>query len=121
MGEGRLGLCRNARLRKRWEFFQVYGRGEKEHAAYFVLYLLENELSRHRLGVTASRKVGKAIKRNQIRRRLREVFRRNREIIPPWWDVVINVKQAAGGASLKDLRNDFIRAIGRWKRRAAGA
>jgi len=101
------------RLHKRRQYLEVYGRGRKIHCPHFVVYVLENGLDHHRLGITVSRKVGKAVVRNKVKRRLREVFRANK----PHWDVhfdmVLNVKRSAAEARFEKLWTDFREALNR--------
>ncbi|MFB3904339.1 MAG: ribonuclease P protein component [Acidobacteriota bacterium] len=104
------------RLHRRRQYLDVYGRGRKIHCPHFVVYVLENGLDCHRLGITVSRKVGKAVVRNRIKRRLREVFRANK---PEWnvhYDLVLNVKRSAAEAVVEQLSADFREALNRLKR-----
>ncbi len=117
MDELSLGLLREERMRKRRDFLQVYSTGEKVHTPFFVLYLVENNKDVSRLGVTASRRIGKAAARNRIKRRLREVFRLNRSCLAESCDLVFNVKRAAGAASWRELENAFREAVQTWRRR----
>ena len=58
-----------------------------------------------RLGLTTTRKVGKAVLRNRLRRRTREFFRR--QTLAPGWDFVVNLKQAAIAASFNEFERDL--------------
>ena len=69
------GFCRENRLRKRREFLALYQTAHQVHTPYFVLYIKESRGPESRLGVTASRKIGRPVVRNKIKRRLREIFR----------------------------------------------
>jgi len=102
-------LPREERLRKRREFLRVYERGAKVKTRLFFIYLLENGLPYSRLGITVSRKVGKTTVRNQVKRRLREVFRRNKSIINPPCDLVINTSSITARATLVELEEEFRR------------
>ena len=96
------------RILKRELFRTVYDEGSKFQATYFIAFVLPNEGERTRLGITATRKVGKAVERNRARRLVREVFRKNRWLVPQGVDIVINVKRPLVEARLNDLETDFI-------------
>ena len=115
MDENGCGFSKQERLRKRREFLGVYERGDKVQATYFVLYILENKLSYHRLGITVSRKIGTSVVRNRIKRRLREIFRANKQAIAPHCDLVVNVKRAAANVYTQQIQEDFLKAIWRWR------
>ncbi len=111
-------FSKEERLRKRREFLGVYERGDKIQSTYFVLYMLENGLPHHRLGITVSRKIGRAVVRNQIKRCLREIFRTNKQAIFPHCDLVVHAKRAAARAHNQQIREDILKGILRWKRKA---
>ena len=113
------GFSKEERLRKRREFLGVYERGDKIQSTYFVLYMLENGRPHHRLGITVSRKIGRAVVRNRIKRRLREIFRTNKQAIFPHCDLVVNAKRSAARARNQQIQEDILKGILRWKRKAA--
>ena len=81
------------RLKKRWEFQRAYQKGRKYLNRYFVIYvfarLQDGPASGARLGITASKKVGKSVQRNRVKRLIREAFRALRPRIHPHYDVVV--------------------------------
>jgi len=109
------------RLHKRRQYLEVYGRGRKTHCPHFVVYVLENGLDYHRLGITVSRKVGKAVVRNKVKRRLREVFRANKPSWDAHYDMVVNVKRSAAEAVFDKLGADFREALGRLEKECHAA
>lgn len=113
MAEKRFAFPRNERLRKRRGFLEVYEKGEKVRTKYFFLYFLETELSKSRLGITVSRKTGSTVTRNRIKRRLREIFRKNKRLLHPPCDLVVNAMRSTGKASYSALEGEFIRAVER--------
>ena len=58
-------------------------------STYLVLYARKNRTLTNRVGITVSKKLGKAHIRNRVRRRLREVYRLNEERFAPGWDIVL--------------------------------
>jgi ribonuclease P protein component len=61
-----------------------------------------------RFGFVTSRRVGRAVIRNRVRRRLREICRLNRTMLAPGWLVVVVAKPAAAKASFSELREEWL-------------
>ena len=72
-------LPKSRRLAKRPEFVKVYETGRKHFSRYAVLFFAGNDLPNSRIGITVTKKVGKANIRNRLKRWTREVYRRQRE------------------------------------------
>lgn len=106
------GLCRHQRLRRRADYLRCYRRGRKRHGSLASLHFHSNEGQDVRLGVTASRKVGNAVIRHRLKRRIREVFRRfgDRDRLGPM-DIVIHLKPMAAGAVFADLAAEVGRLL----------
>ena len=69
-------------------FRRLYG--TSGHAnSFLVLYARKNHSATNRVGVTVSKKLGGAVVRNRVRRRLREVYRLNESRFAPGWDIVV--------------------------------
>ena len=68
-----------------------------------VLYARRNRTGTNRLGITVSKKLGKAHVRNRTRRRLREVYRLNEELFQPGWDIVLVARSKAVDAPFDAL------------------
>jgi len=66
-----------------------------------------------RLGVTVTRKVGNAVRRNRLKRQVREIFRRHSASLNPGWDIVVNVKPEAARMAYSEMERDLLSAIGR--------
>jgi len=109
---------KTARLRKRAEFLKLSRGGAKLHSASFVILTRSNSRSENRLGVTVSSKVGNAVVRNRVKRRVREYFRRHRAELPQGADILIIARPGAAGASSERLDGELRRAFaGQDKRR----
>ena len=57
--------------------------------SYLVLYARRNRSDTNRVGITVGKKLGHAVVRNRVRRRLREVYRLNEDCFAPGWDIVV--------------------------------
>jgi ribonuclease P protein component len=68
-------LCRDEKILKRAEYLRLSASGKKLHSRHFVIIWSENGTEKARLGITASRKMGNAVARNRVKRRVREYFR----------------------------------------------
>ena len=107
-------LPKEKRLAKRREFLRVYETGRKLFSRYCVLFFAANDLPYSRVGITATKKLGKANVRNRLKRWTRETYRRQREPLGLdryRLDVVINVKPNAGTAKYRDYSDDLQRAL----------
>jgi ribonuclease P protein component len=77
-------------------------------------------VGRPRLGLSVSKKVGTAVKRNGVRRRLKEIFRSSSTELPEDLDFVVSACPAAADASFEELNEEFIRALRRLSKRSTG-
>jgi ribonuclease P protein component len=102
------------RLRKRADFLMV-ARGSRIPTTAFVLQALDRgDGGPTRVGFTISRKVGTAVERNRVRRRLKEVVRLAiRAGLPRGHDYVLVGRRAALSVSFDRLNSDFSRAVAR--------
>ena len=103
-------------MAKRREFLRVYEAGRKLFSRYSVLFFAANGLPYSRIGITATKKSGKANVRNRLKRWTRETYRRQREplgIDARALDVVVNIKPNAAQAAWPDFSLDLQRALKR--------
>jgi len=99
------------RLRKREEFSALLRRGKTFRHPQLTLKALPNGLVFSRAGFLISRKVGKAVVRNTVRRRLREVLR-----LAPLageWDILIIASPKAGAAGFQELKGALMEVLSR--------
>lgn len=112
----RATLPKEKRLAKRREFLLVYEKGRKVFSRYSVLFFVANGLPYSRIGITATKKAGKANVRNRLKRWTREVYRRERDplgIDRHSLDVVVNVKPNAAQATFQEYSQDLARVLAR--------
>ena len=75
---------------------------------YLVLYARQNRADTNRVGITVSKKLGHAVVRNRVRRRLREVYRLNEEKFSPGWDIVVVARTKAIHADFEKLTDAYL-------------
>ncbi len=105
------GFPRTVRLTARKQFQTVYREGLRVRSPSFTLFGLPNTLGHCRLGITVTRKVGKAAVRNRIKRKLREVFRANRDRLEPALDLVVNGYLGCAERPVAELEREFLRSF----------
>ncbi|NOX55843.1 MAG: ribonuclease P protein component [Planctomycetes bacterium] len=89
----RYRLPRKARLRKTDEFQQVYKGGQRAGDGHLLVFAAPNTLGWTRVGVSVSRKHGKAVRRNRLKRLLREAFRLSQHELPSGLDLILIPRQ----------------------------
>jgi len=120
---GRAGerLPRTETLRRSADYLRCYRRGRRVGGSLARLHYARNSLGHPRLGITASRKVGNAVVRNRLKRRVREIYRRwpERQALPPV-DVVVHLLPSAGPSEFPEIRGELLALFGRLIRREEG-
>ena len=97
-------------LKKNSDFRRLYAKGKSAANAYLVLYCRRNRTGENRLGYTVSIKLGHAVVRNRVRRRLREIYRLNSPALKQGWDIVVVARQRCVGADYHKMDAAFLRA-----------
>lgn len=107
-------LSRRERLRQRREFLRVQRTGLRSRGRYLTLLGLPNGLDVTRLGVVASRRLGKAFRRNRSRRLVRELFRLDKR--RAGFDLVVLPRPELCDAPFAVLQADYRNALRRFER-----
>lgn len=108
-------LRSSERLRQTREYQRVFQHGKKLVSPLFVVYIHPSPESFSRLGMAVSKRVGKAVVRNRIKRLVRELFRRHKKRFESPCDVVIVARQQAANASFADFTRQFSILLGRYQ------
>ena len=95
-------------LKKNYEFRRLYNKGKSAASRCVVVYCRRNNGAGNRLGVTVSTKIGGAVQRNRIRRRLKEIYRLNEEKTSHGFDIVIVARMKARFVSYRELENSVL-------------
>jgi ribonuclease P protein component len=122
------------RLLKRVEYEAVYGAGQRRSSPQFsVFFRAQTPLPKEaagreaphegssvkapvagrtsRFGISVKKALGGAVVRNRIKRRVREILRRNRMEIPSGWDIVIHPKSTVARAAFAPLEAELVRLL----------
>ena len=113
------------RLLKRAEFEAVYGAKQRRSSPQFAVFFRSQvanprEVSGEqpagagrvsRFGISVKKALGGAVVRNRIRRRIREILRRNRTEIPSGWDIVIHPRRTVAEAPFAPLEAELVRLL----------
>lgn len=99
-------------LKRNYEFRRVYQKGKSSAVPSLAVYFRRNGGRDNRLGLTVSNKIGNAVVRNRIRRRLREIYRLNEPSLRRGIDIVVVGRTRSASADYHRLERDFLRACG---------
>ena len=103
-------------IKKTKEFKEIYKKRKSFSNDFFVLYTdvnLDNDYNR--LGISVSKKVGNSVVRHKIKRRLKDIFYKNRENIKKVYDIVVVCKNKAKEISYKEINDSFIELLKKQK------
>ena len=98
-----------APLKENHLFRRAYNRGKSAADSHLALYVRRNGQNSNRLGLTVSTKVGRAVVRNRVRRRLREIYRLHEDTLALGCDVVIVARVRAASSDYQQLEKSFLR------------
>ena len=95
-------------LKQNHLFRRLYRKGASAANRYLVLYCRKNGTDRNRVGLTVSAKLGHAVQRNRVRRRLREIYRLHEGQFLRGWDLVVVVRGRGINAGYRELENAYL-------------
>lgn len=109
---------KSRRLLRPPDFRSVYDRGCKVPCSCFVAFCWKEPAGQEsaqgpRIGFTAPRALGKAVVRNRVKRRVREVVRKRLSLIHPAWRIVWNLRRAALSAPLAQIESEVEKVLAR--------
>ena len=93
------------------EFRRLYASGKSAATAHIAVYCKRSRRGQSQLGLTVSTKVGKAVVRNRVRRRLKEIYRLHESEIRRGFDIVIVARVQSRYATYHQLERDFLRLM----------
>jgi ribonuclease P protein component len=107
---GTARFLKGDRLLGRADFLRVLAQGRRLHTRHFGLTLAPAPAARPRLGLVVTKRLGKAVRRNRVRRLLREFFRRHKDRLPPE-DLLIMAKKGASTLDYHQVEEELSRVL----------
>ena len=95
-------------LKKNMDFQNVYKNGRSYANKYLVMYVLENNTSKNRIGISVSKKVGNSVIRHHITRLIRESYRLQEDVFNSGLDIVIIARVEAKNKKYKDIESALL-------------
>ena len=102
-------MKRATTIKENYEFRRMYAKGKSGVSSCLVVYCRPNRREHNRLGVTVSAKLGHAVVRNRIRRRLREIYRLSQPKMKQGFDVILVARSRAVTATYWELERAYFR------------
>ena len=107
-GSPRAAWDRASRLVRKSDFEAAYRRGARLKSPQFVVFYCANGGAGSRFGISVKKALGNAVVRNRIRRRIREILRRNLREIPSGWDFVMHPRRSVGHSDFVALQAELV-------------
>jgi ribonuclease P protein component len=104
-------LRRHERLTARTDYTRCYRHGRRLRTKYFTVYAYHQGACVTRLGLAVGKAVGIAVVRNRVKRRLRELFRRQKALVPTGYDLFVRAIPSSATASYTALEATWCEAM----------
>ena len=95
-------------VKENYEFRRIYRKGKSAVSPQLVIYCQRNRRGLSRLGVSVSTKLGGAVVRNRVRRRIREIYRLNKPKMVPGYDIIVVARVRAAHSRYDKLERALL-------------
>ena len=95
-------------IKNNYEFRRLYAKGRSAVSPTLVVYMRKTKRSCNRVGFTVTVKIGKAVVRNRVRRRLREIYRLNEAKLLRGVDMIVVARGRSPSATYWELERDYL-------------
>jgi len=106
-------LPKNYRLRRSSDFSRAYHKGHSISDRLLVLCYIPNSLGRSRFGISVSKRIGRAVVRNRVKRRISEAIRLQLDLIAPGWDIIFIARQGTRDADYWQIESSIAGLLSR--------
>jgi len=100
-------------LTKNHEFKRLYSKGNSAASKLVVVYCIRNGKEENKLGITVSTKLGGAVQRNRIRRRLKEIYRLNEHSLRNGYNIVLVARLRSRYSGWSELEASVLSLFGK--------
>ncbi|GAB6137142.1 ribonuclease P protein component [Halanaerobaculum tunisiense] len=100
-------MGKDSTLKKTYQFKRVYNHGSSVADRILVVYSLQTNTTKRRIGYSVSKKVGKAVTRNRVKRLFREVYRHNNSQLITGVDIILIARNPIVDASYHQIEDSF--------------
>lgn len=97
-------------MKRNRDFQRLYSKGKSVVTPTLVVYFRRTKRPYNQLGITTGKKVGNAVCRNRIRRRVREIYRLNEHKMKKGMDIVVVARVRASKSNYATLENNYLKA-----------
>ena len=95
-------------LKKNQDFQTVYKKGKSNANKYLVMFIVENNLDRNRIGISVSKKVGNSVIRHRLKRLIKESYRLNETLFKSGFDIVVVARTTAKDRTYRDIESALL-------------
>ena len=95
-------------LKKNIDFQNVYSSGKSYANRYLVMYVLENQSNKNRIGISVCKKVGNSVIRHHLSRLIRESYRLHEDMFNSGLDIVVIARVTARGVSFREIESALL-------------
>jgi ribonuclease P protein component len=99
------------RLLVRKDFVNLNRFGHRLRTDHFTVLVARNRLGSSRLGITVSKRVGGAVARNRLKRRIREAFRLHKGLFPAGFDIVVSARESAVELDFRKVKEELLELV----------
>ncbi len=99
------------KLKSNRDFRKTYDKGKSFANKYLVIFFIKNGLESNRIGVAVTKKLGKSVVRNKVRRRIREAYRLNNHKVRQGYDIVFLSRVGAKEVGYKELESAVLHLL----------
>jgi len=104
-------LPKEYRIKEGKEYAYLYRTGKKANGRYIFIYFINNDFLFNRFGIVTSKRVGNAVIRNKVKRRLRAIIQANPFFLEKQINMIIVAKKNSNQANYKELEKDFLEVM----------